>query len=70
MIIAAGIAEGAHDPADIPSLVDDRAPPADAVKALKAAKPHLFKTPNAVEMTREEYQAAKAKALRAIRRAG
>jgi len=67
MLIAAAIAADAHDPAEIPTLVDDKdSLPSDAVKALKAAKPHLFRVPDATKMTRKEYRAAKSATFRAI----
>lgn len=68
-LIAAGISLRAHAPADIPALITEtHTSPAEAVQALKAAKPHLFKAPNAMDMTRDEYRAAKASTFRAIAR--
>lgn len=64
-IKAAASAAGAHDSGMIAALVPvgEKLSPAEAVAALKASKPFLFKPPSARDMSPTEYQAAKRKLM-------
>ncbi len=59
-LVAASTAAGAIDPGDILAAIPavETMPADQAVAAIKAMKPHLFKPKNARDMTDAEYAAA------------
>jgi hypothetical protein len=59
-LVAASTAAGAIDPGDILANIPaaEAMPAEEAVAAVKAAKPHLFRPKQARDMSDEEYRAA------------
>jgi hypothetical protein len=62
-LVAASTAAGAVDAGDVLANIPpgETVPPDEAVAAVKAIKPHLFKPKDARQMSDEEYRAALAK---------